>query len=48
VSNLLSKTNNELIDDKFLSPEVTTLCIDDTKRSLGRIVLVLERLYIKK
>ncbi len=40
VSNLLTKSTNEVIDEKFLSHDVTTLCIDDTKRTLGRVILV--------
>ena len=39
--NFLSKPTNEVIDEKFLSHDVTTLCIDDAKKSLNRIGLVL-------
>lgn len=48
VSNLLSKTSNEIIDDRFLSHDVTTLCIDDAKKSLNRILLVTYYILIKK
>ncbi len=40
VTNLLAKSTNEVIDEKFLSHDVTTLCIDDTKRCMGRILVV--------
>lgn len=37
VSNLLSKSSNEVIDENFLSYDVTTLCIDDAKKAIERI-----------
>ena len=36
----MSKPTNEIIDDRFLSHDVTTLCIDDTKKSLNRVLLL--------
>jgi hypothetical protein len=41
VSNFLSKSTNELIDDRFISNDIATLFIDDTKKSINRILLVL-------
>jgi hypothetical protein len=40
----LSKASSEVIDDRFLSHDVTTLCIDDSKKSLNRILLVMRRI----
>lgn len=40
VSNLFTKSTNEIIDERFLSHDVATLCIDDAKKSLTRISLV--------
>lgn len=40
LSNFLSKQSDEVIDERFLSHDVTTLCIDDAKKSLGRVLLV--------
>ena len=41
MSNLLAKTSNEVIDERFISNDVTTLCIDDAKKSITRTMLVL-------
>ena len=40
ISNFLSKPSGEVIDERFLSHDVTTLCIDDAKKSLNRVLLV--------
>lgn len=40
ISNFLSKPTGETIDERFLSHDVTTLCIDDAKKSLNRILLL--------
>jgi recyclin-1 len=40
VSNLFSKSNSDIIDERFLSHDVATLCIDDAKKSLTRISLL--------
>ena len=44
MSNLLKSqagnNPNEVIDDRFLSNDVTTICIDDAKKALTRIQLV--------
>lgn len=43
ISNFLSKPTGELIDEKFLSHDVTTLCIDDAKKSLNRVLLLCDQ-----
>ena len=40
ISNFLSKPTGEVIDERFLSHDVTTLSIDDAKKSLTRVLLV--------
>ncbi|CAF0747382.1 unnamed protein product [Brachionus calyciflorus] len=40
IPNFLSKNSNELIDERFLSHDVTTLCIDDAKKSINRTLLL--------
>jgi len=45
ISNFLSKQTGEIIDEKFLSHDVTTLCIDDAKKSLGRVLLLCDQTY---
>ena len=35
------QNQNEIIDEKFLSQELTATCIDDAKKALNRIQLVI-------
>lgn len=43
ISNFLSKPTGEVIDERFLSHDVTTLSIDDAKKSLTRVLLLCEQ-----